>query len=89
MNPWPLRVRDGCCRVSGFHWNVGKKNVSVNGPAVGVSTRPDALAETLQIISLSKSQAPELAKGLRALAEEFRFPALGSGHAGLLAHHGR
>jgi hypothetical protein len=77
----PGRLLSSIC----FHRNGGKKNVSVNGPPLGV---PADAGRTLEIISLSKPPVPELAKSRSAAAEEFGVPALGSGHAGLLSHRG-
>jgi len=77
----PGRLLSSIC----FHRNGGKKNVSVNGPPLGV---PADAGRTLEIISLSKPSVPELAKSRSAAAEEFRVPALGSGHAGLLSYRG-
>jgi len=77
----PGRLLSSIC----FHRNGGKKNVSVNGPPLGV---PADAGRTLEIISLSKPSVPELARSRSAAAEEFWVPALGSGHAGLLSHRG-
>jgi len=77
----PGRLLSSIC----FHRNGGKKNVSVNGPPLGV---PADAGRTLEIISLSKPSVPEPAKSRSAAGEEFRVPALGSGHAGLLSYRG-